>query len=48
MQDKWEHQAKYGTEIHNVLQKFFSKSGDANNPKTLWYKLLEDPKIAGM
>ena len=48
MEDKWKHQADYGTEIHNVLQKFFSKSGDGDNPKTLWYKLLENPKIAGM
>lgn len=36
MIDKWEHQAKYGTEIHNVLEKYFS-----NTEKSNWRTLLD-------
>ena len=44
MTDKWGHQAKYGTELHNILQLYFTKTGGDN----YWYKNLTDPKIAGM
>lgn len=44
MQDKWTHQAKYGTEIHNVLQMYFTKTSKG----TPWYELLEDPQSGNM
>ena len=26
MEDKWKHQAQFGTELHNVLKEFFTKN----------------------
>lgn len=43
MEDKWKHQATYGTEIHNVLQKFFSYSKDGKN---MWGDLLTGPQAS--
>lgn len=43
MEDKWQNQAKYGTEIHNVLQQFFSYT---KNTGTLWADLLSGPDAA--
>lgn len=45
MEDKWKHQAKYGTEIHNVLQMYFTNTSNTGTP---WYKLLEDPQSGSM
>ena len=44
MEDKWEHQSKYGTEIHNVLQQYFSKTKDGK----MRYELWEDSKTGKM
>lgn len=40
MQTKWEKQAQYGTELHNVIEKYFSKTSNGNN----WSDLLEGPQ----
>lgn len=44
MTDKWAAQAQYGTELHNIMQLYFTKTGGDN----YWYENLTDPKIAGM
>jgi hypothetical protein len=44
MEEKWKHQAQYGTEIHNVLQQFFTKTSKGK----YWYELLADPHSGAM
>lgn len=39
MQNKWENQAKYGNEIHSILQLYFSST-----EKNKWFELLEGPQ----
>ena len=40
VEDKWTHQAKYGTEIHNIIEKYFSTTSGNNK----WMDLLEGPQ----
>ena len=44
MEDKWQNQAKLGTEIHDVLQIFFSKTKKGK----LWADILSDTAIGPM
>ena len=46
MEDKWKHQAKYGTELHNILQMYFTKTNQGKGK--YWYELLEDPQSGSM
>lgn len=45
MQDKWKHQAEYGSEIHNILQLYFSETKKSKEEKredpTTWFSLIE-------